>query len=155
MCPIRATCLPVVRLSNFVVNAQKRDNVFSSHLKKKFCNYSKKNGSILQMCRKIRSWLKQVKKSTQNNVMQLVNHYNFEAKNGLYICGFEFNFLSTFILSIVVLCIFKLIKCIKICVVCYFIIVCDMMNLIIPVRSNFYNWLPSPDCVKCYENNAN
>ena len=33
MCPIRATCLPVVRLSNFVVNAQKRDNVFSSHLK--------------------------------------------------------------------------------------------------------------------------
>jgi hypothetical protein len=42
MCPIRATCLPVVRLSNFVVSAQKRDNVFSSHLKKKYCNYSKK-----------------------------------------------------------------------------------------------------------------
>lgn len=35
------------------------------------------------------------KKTQQKMAIQLVNHHNFEGKNGLYICRFEFNILST------------------------------------------------------------
>ena len=58
------------------------------------------------------------------------------------------------------MCIFKLIKCIKTCAMCYFIIVYEnhhhhMMNFIVPDKKSIL-WLTAfiwP--VKCYENNAN
>lgn len=53
-----------------------------------FSTIKKTFWSILQKWGKIRSWLEKVKKSTKN-VTQLVNHHNFEGKNGLYICRFE------------------------------------------------------------------
>ena len=75
-----------------------------------------------------------------------MNHHNFEGRNGQYICRFEFNFLSIFIKF---MCIFELIKCIKICknVLLYLIIVCEnhVMNFLSPIRNQCYGWLHSFD----------
>jgi hypothetical protein len=77
----------------------------------------------------------------------------------LKVCIFvDFNSIFYQHLQIIDVCIFKLIKCIKICAMCYFIIVCEnhhhhMMNFIVPDKKSIL-WLTAliwP--VKCYENN--
>lgn len=94
--------------------------------------------SILQMLRKFTSWRTKVKKSTQK---MSSNWWTITILKARMVCAYvDFNSIFYLLTSLMELCIFIVIKYLKICAMCYFIIVGNnhMMNFIV---INKKSWL--------------